>query len=200
MCVMGMREGTAACLLNKPRGKPQTVHLHLSDSGLKVVWAFADGKSDGHLSTLDVSDVTYSASTTAAATASAATATAAFSIASAAAERQYPAHTRFTIVTNADRLEFSIFDANKLLYFVCGLRHLANRPIGRDRLLWQRTAALHLDGLRDNSFDQRLTGSDKEGESLSAFLRKQRSALEGLKLAAGGIQGHIGGAHHHGHI
>ena len=71
---------------------------------------------------------------------------------------------------------------------MCGLRHLANQPVARERFLWQRAAALHEDGLRAASFDERLlggAGGEVGGDSLSSFLSKQRLALEGL---AGGAR------------
>ena len=173
-CVLGMREGAGAVLLNDPSGRePIAVHLELSpppEAGLKLVWSPIDGKPDGYIRTLDIQQVLYCPE------------------APTQHQLQYPLHTRFVVMTSDARLEFSMPEALELQFFVCGLRHLANQPVARERFLWQRAAALHEDGLRAASFDERLlggAGGEVGGDSLSSFLSKQRLALEGL---AGGAR------------
>ena len=174
IAVLGMREGGAAVLLNDPRGGgPAEVHLALSpppEAGLRLVWAPADGAPDGHVRTLDIRQVIYCADVPGLGI-------------GAAYPKQFPAHSRFTVVTSEVRLEFSMADPHCLQYFVCGLRHLANQPVARERFLWQRAAALHEEGLRAASFDERLLGGTSGGDgadSLSGFLSKQKAALESL--------------------
>ena len=174
IAVLGMREGGPAVLLNDPRGGgPAEVHLALSpppEAGLRLVWAPADGAPDGHVRTLDIRQVIYCADLPGQGI-------------GAAYPKQFPAHSRFTVVTSEVRLEFSMADPHCLQYFVCGLRHLANQPVARERFLWQRAAALHEEGLRAASFDERLLGGTSGGDgadSLSGFLSKQKAALESL--------------------
>ena len=85
-------------------------------------------------------------------------------------EAARPSHTRFSLVTPTGTVNFAIADAQKLQHVVCGLRHLARRPVERRAFLWQRAAAINRDKIAAASFEKRLDG-------LTAFLLKERSAL-----------------------
>ena len=82
-------------------------------------------------------------------------------------------YTRFAITTPFETINFAIEDLSKLQHFVCGLRHLARRPIERREFLWQRTLAVNKEAVEAQSFDNKLN-------SLTGFLQTQKSALEQL--------------------
>ena len=168
-CIKQMREGTQAVLFHPPQsgGMVDQVQLALSpppEAGLKLEWRSKDGLT-GCIHTLDVKEVLYAPAP--------------------ATAPEYPRHTRFAAVTSDARHEFAIADDVKLQAYVCGLRHLANKPVARDRFLWQRASLLDEDQMRSNPFTSRLMGSKtSEGseDSLSAGLRKQ-SGLDGSHRA-----------------
>lgn len=62
----------------------------------------------------------------------------------------------------------------KLQHFVCGLRHLARRPIDRRQFLWQRTASMNKDVIASQTFDNKL-------KTLPDYLQRQKSAAEQLR-------------------
>lgn len=193
-CVLSLQEGARATLTLQPESgkapsakKAIDVQLVLSTDGLRLLWTPEPGSanaatpSSGFVRTTDIRSVAYDG-------------------ASAVArpdEDSRAAATRFSIVTPFDTLSFAsafhlartcarasqfaliitvglaVSDPLKLEHFVCGLRHLARRPLERRSFLWQRTAAINKELVDANSFDKRLG-------SLAAFLQKQKTALEQL--------------------
>ena len=156
LCIRSLQEGMAATLTlvdNPP--KAVNVTLSLSADGLRVLWT-PPSDTPGFVRTTEIRSVVYAGADLAAPP--------------FPDEAARPSHTRFSLVTPTGTVNFAIADAQKLQHVVCGLRHLARRPVERRAFLWQRAAAINRDKIAAASFEKRLDG-------LTAFLLKERSAL-----------------------
>jgi len=157
-CVRSLQDGTRATLLQQAGATG--VQLVLSTDGLRLMWTpGGSGQSDstpasGFVRTTDLRSVVYDGA----------------DLAAPSSGESFPAHTRFAIVTPYETIRFAITDAPTLQHFVCGLRHIADRPLDRRAFLWQRTAALNREKVAAASFDTRLN-------SLAAYLQAQKSSL-----------------------
>jgi len=146
-CVRALQDGTRATLL---KGSEATsVQLVLSTDGLRLTWT-----PGGEVRTTDLRSVVYDGA----------------ELAPPTAGETHPAHMRFAIVTPYETIRFAITDSQTLQHFVCGLRHIADRPLDRRAFLWQRAAALNRDKVSAASFDTRLN-------SLAAYLQAQKASL-----------------------
>jgi len=89
-----------------------------------------------------------------------------------------PMQSRFRLVTaNSTEMQFAIADTQQLQHAICGLRHLAHRPMQRGQVLWQRF--LHTvppSKLKAATFEERLDGG-AHTESLRSHLSKIRTQV-----------------------